>query len=264
MLEAEKGGTKSPILGRQALVAALPVLLYGLCVAAIAAFLLSIGGPSQIVNLARGPVWHYGALVVGLLALAALVAAAVIALFGCLPAWSYTWIGAAMMGFLIAINLVVDDRDFALSPVVDRVLVALFCLSALIVFGRAAWRGWPHSGLFTAGIAATLGLSLCFFAVAGPFPAYLGGLAALVGAIEAALVYAYVRGSNTTRFACLAGVGIANLAIAWLVEWAFRSAHPTRGIGQFWSLAALLTALLVGGTLAGSFVSFVRRLFRRH
>ena len=86
MLARETGGTEGLIPGRQALAAALPVLLYGLCVAAIAVFLLSIGGPSQIIRLARGPVWHYGALVIGLLALAALVAAAAIALFGYLPA----------------------------------------------------------------------------------------------------------------------------------------------------------------------------------
>ena len=96
MRETENGKAASLIPGRQAFVAALPLLLYGLCIAAITLFLLSIGGPSQIVTLARAPVWHNGALVVGLVALVALVGAAVVALLGRLPAWSYTWLGAAM------------------------------------------------------------------------------------------------------------------------------------------------------------------------
>jgi hypothetical protein len=200
---------------------------------------------------------------VGLIALAALVGAAVVALAGRLPVWSYTWIGAGMTGLLIALNLVVEDRDFVLSPVLDLTLLAFLVLSALITFGTAALRGWQQSGLYTVGVAATLGLSLCFFGVAGPFHAYLGGLAALLGTVEATLVYAYLRGSNAARFACLVGVGAANVCIAWIVEQVFRSAHPGREIGQFWALAATLTALLVGGTLAGSLPALLRRVLDR-
>ena len=247
----------------QALVAALPLLLYGLCVAAITLFLVAIGGPSEIVTLARSPVWHNGALVVGLIALAALVGAAVVALRGRLPAWCYTWIGACMTGLLIALNLVVEDRAYVLSPIVDVALLALLTLSALVTFGTAALRGWPHSGLYTAGLCATLGLSLCFFGVAGPFHVYLGALAALLGAFEAALVYVYLRGSKATRIACLAGVGAANVGVAWVVEWVFRSAHPGRGIGPFWALAVMLIALLAGGTLAGVLGSTLRQGIRR-
>ena len=239
------------------------MLLFGLCVAAIALFLLTIGGPSEITSLARGPVWHYGALVVGLVALAALLAAAVIALKGRLPAWSYTWIGAMLAGTLIALNLVVEDRAFVLAPAVDIALLVLLALATLITYGSAASRGWPHSGLYTAGVCATLGLALCFFGVAGPFCACLGGLAALLGIVEAALVYAYLHGSNAVRVVCLAGVGAANVGIAWVVEWVFSAAHPDRGIGSFWSLAALLTALLAGGTLAGLPGAFLCRILTR-
>jgi hypothetical protein len=252
-----------PLGGRQAIIAALPVLLYSLLVVAIAVFLLTIGGPSQIVRLARGPVWHYGALAAGLTALAGLLVAAVVALLGRLPAWSYTWIGAGMMGCLIALNLVLDDRAFALSPAADLLLVALLALSALITFGAAALRGWRHSGLYALGVAALLGLSLCFFAVAGPFQTYLGGLAVIVGSIEAALVYVYLRGSDGVRLSCLIGAGTINVGIAWLVEAAFRDAHPGRGVGQFWMLAALLTLLLLGGTLLGVAGRFLARRIGR-
>jgi hypothetical protein len=241
----------------------MPLFLFGLCVAAIALFLFTIGGPSEIVSLARGPVWHYGALVVGLAALAALVTVAGSALRGRLPAWSYTWIGAMLAGTLIALNLVVEDRAFVLAPAVDVALLVLLALATLITYGSAASRGWPHSGLYTVGVCGTLGLALCFFGVAGPFQTYLGGLAALLGILEAALVYAYLHGSNAVRVLCLAGVGVANVGIAWTVEWVFRSAHPDRGIEPFWSLAALLTALLVGGTLAGIPGAFLRRILTR-
>jgi len=241
----------------------MPLFLYGLCVAAITLFLVTIGGPSEITRLARGPVWHHGALVLGLIALAALVGAAVVAVRGRLPVWSYTWIGAGMTGLLIALNLVVEDRDFVLTPAIDVTLLVLLALSALITFGTAVARGWQHSGLYTLGIAATLGLALCFFGVAGPFHIYLGVLAALLGAIEAALVYLYVRSSNAVRFVSLAGVGAANVAVAWIVEWVFRCAHPERGLGQFWSLAAMLTALLAGGALVGLLGHCARRKLRR-
>jgi hypothetical protein len=234
------------------------VLLFGLIVAAIAVLLVRIGGPSEITALARGPVWHYGALVVGLIALAALVGAAVFALRGRLPAWSYPWIGAGLTGLLIALNLVVEDRDFVLAPALDVFLLVLLVLSATITFGTAAARGWPHSGLYTIGLVATLGLALCFFGVAGPFCVYLGALAAGLGGLEASLVYLYLRGSNAARIAALVGVGAANTLVAWIVESIFRSAHPERGLGQFWSLAALLGALLVGGTLSGIVGSALR------
>jgi hypothetical protein len=262
MLES-KGCKNGRTLDRpQAILAALPLLLFGLCVAAITLFLVAIGGPSHILRLARGPVWHNGALVVGLIALAALIGAALVALAGRLPVWGYTWIGAGLTGLLIALNLVVEDRAFVLSPLIDVTLLVFLALSALITFGTAALRGWQHSGLYTVGLGATLGLSLCFFGVAGPFHAYLGGLAALLAAIEAALVYAYLRGSNAARAACLICVGAANIGIAWIVEWIFRSAHPAREIEQFWVLAAMLTALLVGGTLAGVLGAIIRRRLR--
>jgi hypothetical protein len=41
------------------------------------------------------------------------------------------------------------------------------------------------------------------------------------------------------------------VGIAWLVESTFRAAYPERELGQFWMLAALLTLLLLGGTLLG-------------
>jgi len=263
MLEVKGRESWSPADQRRAFAAALPLFLFGLCVAAITLFLLIIGGPSQIVNLARGSLWHNLALVMGAITLAALVVAAVAAVLRRLPVWSYTWIGVGLTGLLIVLNLVVEDRDFVISPVVDITVLVLFLLSGLVTFGTAVSRGWQHAGLFSIGICATLGLSLCFFGVAGPFQFNLGLLAALLSGVEAVLVYAYVRRSNTVRIAALIGVGAANAGVSWIVEWLFRSSSPSRDISQFWYLVAILTVLLFGGTLVGLPGRFVRRVLSR-
>lgn len=248
---------------RRAFAAALPLLLFGLVVAAITFFLLTIGGPSQIVNLARAPLWHNLALVVGAITLVALILVAVVAILRRLPVWSYTWIGAGLTGLLIVLNLVTEDRGFIISPVVDITVLVLFLLSALVTFGTAASRGWQHTGLFSIGVCATLGSSVCFFGVAGPAQFSLGLLAALLGGAEALLVYAYVRRSNAVQIAALISVGAANVGVSWIVEWVFRSSNPSRDISQFWYLVVLLTALLFGGTLVGLPGQFMRRVLSR-
>ena len=263
MPETTDRGNWSAITRRGAFAAAAPLLLFGLCVAAITLFLLAVGGPSQITNLAVPARWHTLALVVGALALGALLAAALVSLMHRLPVWSYTWIGTAMIGFLVALNLVAEDRATVLSPVLDITALALFLLSGLVTYGTAAMRGWQHAGLFSIGLCATLALSLCFFGVAGPFQTHLGWVAALLGLVDAALAVAYVRRSNTVRMAVLAGVGATNTGVAWLVERLFRSQHPTRDISQFWLLAALLTGLLTGGTLLGVPARLLRQALGR-
>jgi hypothetical protein len=161
------------------------------------------------------------------------------------------------------LNLVVEDRDFVISPVVDTIALMHFLLSGLVTFGTAVSRGWQHAGLFSIGLCATLGPSLCFFGVAGPFQSNLGLLAVLLGGVEAMLVYAYVRRSNVVRIAALIGVAAANAGVAWTVEWLFRSANPSRDIAQFWHLVAILTVALFGGTLLGLPGRFVRRVLGR-
>jgi hypothetical protein len=253
----------STVTRRRAFAAAVPLFLFGLCVAAITLFLLAIGGPAHVTDLGGPSLWHTLALVIGALAFVALGVAAILCARRCLPVWSYTWIGSGMTGCLVALNLVVEDRGTVLSPVIDIAVLALYLLSGLLTYGTVAMRGWQHAGLFSLGLCATLGLSLSFFAVAGPFQTYLGGIAALLGLVDATLVYAYVRRTSAVRVAVLVGVGIGNLGVAWMVERTFRSLHPSRGISQFWLLAALLTGLLVGGTLVGLPARFVRQALGR-
>ena len=253
----------STLDNRSALVAVLPTFLFGLLVSAITVFLLIIGGPSQITNLAEAVHWHNVALVVGAVALTILVYAGIVAFRGHLSVWSYTWIGAGFTGLLIVMFLVAEDRAFVITPTMDIIVLAISFISGLIVYLTAAVRGWEHTGLLSIGFCATLGLSLCFLGVAGPFQIQLGLIAFIMGLILSLLVYFYTRLSNKTRIAVLVSVGVANAGIAWMVEDGFRSSNPSRGMDQYWNLLFIITVLLVVGTLGGHIGPRLRQIFMR-
>ena len=88
----------------------------------------------------------------------------------------------------------------------------------------------------------------------------MGLLSGLLGLVEAILVYAFLRSrSNAVRVLIVIGLGCANVAVSWIIEAVFRATVPSRPMSQFWLLAALLTGLLLGGTLAGVAGRLVRR-----
>ncbi|MDY7078210.1 MAG: hypothetical protein SXV54_14945 [Chloroflexota bacterium] len=247
---------------RLAIVAALPLFLFGLLIAGIAAFLLIIGGPSQIMRLGVDLLWHNLAIAVSAISLLILVYAAVAAIKNRLAIWSYNWIGAVIVGLVVALNLVLDDRVLAFSKAVDITIVTLVLLSCLVIFYCVALKGWQHTGLISAGFCGMLGLSLIFWGVAGTSQSHIGLFSALLGLIEAILVYVFLRSrSKTVCILSIIGVGIVNIAVSWIIEAIFRSSNPSRDIDQFWFLAALLTGLLLGGTLSGMAGQFVRRRF---
>ena len=256
---------QSPLAtGRSVLPAAAPPALYGLCIGAITLLLIAVAGPSGITRLAAGFYWHYGAVLVAGLAIVVLAAAAVAAVRRRLPVWSYTWVAALAAGVLIALNLVIEDRAVVLTPAVDVGALVIFGVAGVLTFGTTLARGWRHSGLYSLGISATLGLSLCFFGVAGLFDPGLGALAVLAGLAQAGLVYAYVIGGDGSRLATLVGAAIVSAALAWRVEALFRVVYPARDMSQFWLLVGLLIMPLILGPLFGSAATTVRtRLSRR-
>jgi hypothetical protein len=152
---------------KTAIIAALPLLLFGLLIAGIAAFLSAIGRPSQIVNIGEAVHWHYTALIVSAISLLLLLFAAVASIKTTLPIWSYTWSVTVLSGFIVSMNLVLDDRIVAISRWVDLTVVGLAILSCLVFAFRVATQGWQHTGLLSIGFCGTLGLALCFFSVAG-------------------------------------------------------------------------------------------------
>jgi hypothetical protein len=198
--------------------------------------------------------------VVSAISLSALVYATIAAIRNRLALWSYTWVGATMVGLVVSLNLVLDDRAFAFSRGTDVAIIVLVLLSCLVVFCRVALMGWQHTGLFSIGVCGVLGLSIVFFGVAGASEYHVGLLSGLLGLVEATLVYAFLRSrSNAVRVLVVLGVGCANVAVAWIIEAVFRATVPSRPMSQFWLLAALLSGLLLGGTLAGVAGRFVRR-----
>ena len=243
--------------------AALPLFLFGLLIAGITIFLLIIGGPSHILNIGRASIWHNTALVMSLISVSVLVYAAVAAIMNRLAVWSYTWLGVVLTGYIVSLNLVLDGRNIMLSKITDMTIITLSLLSCLVIFGFIALKGWRHTALTSIGFCGSLGLSLCFFGVAGPFQTYLGLLAVLLGLIEAVLVCIFIRYSDTVRFFSIIVFSIINIGLAWIIEAMFRSAHPGRDMGQFWYLATLLTSLLFGGTLCGLPGQFLRKKFKQ-
>lgn len=168
--------------------------------------------------------------------------------------------GMFVVGLVVSLNLVLDDRVFASSKGADIAIVILVLLSCLVVFCRVALMGWQHTGLFSIGFCGVSGLSIVFFGVAGASELNVGLLSGLLGLAEAILVYAFLRSrSNAVRVLVVVGLGCANVAVSWTVEAIFRATFLARPVSQFRLLAALLTGLLLGGTLAGVAGGFVRR-----
>lgn len=249
---------------KAAIIAALPLFIFGLLITCITIFLKIIGGPSQIKSLKVDYLWHNLAIVISLIALSVLLYVAICAIRNRLVIWSYTWLGSILVGLIVSLNLVIDDRAFAFSKIIDTSLVLLILFFCLIIFFKIVLNSWHHTGLLSIGLCGTLGLSLTFFSVAGsgPFHASIGLSSSVIGLIEALIVYKFLLiKSKKVRVFLITGVGILNIGIAWIVELILRSSTPARDITQFIMLAALLTILLVGGTLSGSIAQLIRQKF---
>jgi hypothetical protein len=244
--------------------AALPPVLVGLGIATVTASLLAFGRPPHVLG-ARWPgVPHTFALVAGLVFLAVLVLGAALAATHRLPLWVYPWMGADVVGLVVALNLVIEDREFAYSPVADVVVLLLFFVAGAAVLVHATWQGWRPAGLLSAGLCATLGLSFCFWVGASPASPELGLIAGPLGLVVGALLYVYARASRAVAIAALAAIALVNGGIAWAVELAFRasalSAPPTSMLG---ALLLFSTGPLLVGPLLGMLAGRLRRLLSR-
>ena len=131
--------------------------------------------------------------------------------------------------------------------------------------GAAALRGWRRAGLLSLGFAGVMGLSICMAVTAAPFNRTdIALLAAPLGLIIAALVYAYTRGSDAARIAVLLGVGIVNAGLilmadrVWM-DWLTARAQPSPIV----PLLIFTTILLLAGPIAGLFARPIQRKFRR-
>ncbi len=256
---------------RQALVVALPPLVFGLGITAMFLVIvpldrLVIGGASPPIHVTGLSLRFAIGLAVGLIMVTVLAVGGLVAAVRRLPGWGYTWVGADLMGLLLVLMVIGDDREFLISPAADIALLALFLLAGLAALTAAALRGWQQAGLVSIGLATTVGLSLCFFVTAGPFNRFdLALLAGPLGLLVAALTYAYACGADSTRIAVLVSMGLLNAALLWMAEqqvwqpWYLSHGEP----GHFWPWLAVLTALLLIGPMLSLVGRPLHRVLRR-
>jgi hypothetical protein len=240
--------------------AALPVLLVGAGVALVTAVVDKAGGAPAMRGVLGPSFAHSFALWAAAVMLIAACGAAALATMNRLPLWSWSWVATDFVGVSVALNLVAEERPFVISPGVDGVALLLCLLAGLTVLSTAALRGWKRCGLLSLGFSATLALSLCFWAAAGPSRYDIGLLAAPAGLLLAALVYLFPRGSGPERLVALSATGLVGVGLSWAVNRAFHT--WTQSAGET-SLLRPLLALTVGPPLVGPLLGLLAPRLRR-
>jgi hypothetical protein len=242
--------------GRRAkILAALPPLLLGLGIMLVA---LIMDGPYYQV-----PRWRFNLAVgIGLLPIAALAAGGLHALLRRLPDWGYTWVGANLMGMLLLLMGLGEDRPYLLSPAADIAVVVIILLAASIILIFAAYRGLPQASAISLGLSSTLGLSLPFAAMAAPFNRFdLALLAGPAGLLLSGLLYIFHAGSARNRSLSLLGVAASNFPLLWTANTAWRSWYQAQEKSP-WPLLTTLLLILLGMLLVGPTLGLIMRPIR--
>lgn len=245
-------------VGRDAWLAALPPVIFGLSLAILIlvstpASRLVIGGPtSPRYQLNSLGLMIGGAVVV--LTLLVLAIGGMIAAVRRLPVWGYSWSGAAVMAVTFMLIIASDDKPHLVSPVVDVIIMIALLLLLGTALGSAGWRGPLPGGL--AGLSTTMILSVAvvWSVQAGPFSRLdLALLTAPLGLLYGTLLYGFVTGPTARRVALLATGALFCLGTMWAVEhlvfWQWRMDNSQAG--QIWILLAVGVALLSFGPLVG-------------
>jgi hypothetical protein len=237
---------------REALIAALPPLLFG-----VGSGLAASSGQLAISVAA----W--------LLLVAVLIGGGLLALARRLPDWGYTWLGAAMMVAVLLVKALAEELAetgrFLISPAGDAAVTGVVFLVGLIVLIAAALRGWQWAGLVSIGLSSTLGLSIGNTLTNRPFQRYdLALMIVPLGLVISALTYLYVRGKDVARVAALIGVwcvnsGIIGMALRVWQPWFATRERPT----PFWPVLLLSTGMLLAGPFLGLLRLPLRRLLRQ-
>ncbi len=228
---------------REALLASLPPVLFGVCIALGA---LVIWEPWYTI-----PRWRLmTGFAIMMLPSPVIALGGLIAMFKRLPPWGYTWAGGAGMGVVLFVKVLAEERaDFGLpllSPVLDISLAILLLVGILALVIVTAWRGWRQAGLTSLGFATIAGMSSFSMATAAPFNRYdLALLAMPVGVLMAWLTWLYVRKGDAGRVAAILGFGILNAAVFLVIADAW-NLPPDRPLPVIPFLVVLTGALLVG------------------
>ena len=247
---------------REAIIATLPPLLFGLGIAANA---LILGGPWHAV-----PRWRLNLSIVAILTPAAVVAiGGLITLIRRLPDWGYTWLGACLAGLFLLADVVgeelAESGNNPIPPAGQTAIAVLLLLLILVALIIAALRAWQKAGLVSIGLSATMGLSLCGAVSSAPFHRHdLALLAAPVGILLAVLIYVYARRSATIQITVVLAVGMLNVGLALIADQAWRDWLVAHGRPSLlWPLSLLLTGLLLAGPVVGLLVRPLRHMLGR-
>jgi hypothetical protein len=241
---------------RSAVISALPPVLFGLGVFLGA---LVIWEPWYLV-----PRWRLlTGVAIGLIPAVVIALGGLLALVKRLPAWGYTWVGAAMMGLVTFIKALAEDRaDFGLpliSPLMDILLAILLLIGLFTLLGISAWRGWRQAGLFSLGLATMAGMASFSMATAAPFNRYdLALLAAPVGLVMTFLIYLYVRRRDMGRIIAILGFGTMNATVFLVIARMWNL--PEGGSSPVIPFLVVMTGALLAGPIAAIIGQPIRKI----
>ncbi|NPV76450.1 MAG: hypothetical protein HPY59_08735 [Anaerolineae bacterium] len=246
---------------RSALLAALPPLVFGLGLS----LAWGVIGPHWVV---APPGRLMAGVSLGFLAALVIAGGALFALLRRLPDWGYTWVGAALLGGMLFLQVFaeewVEQGLYHIPPFVDALVNSAVLLSFLTFLGWAAWRGWRQAGLLSFGLATTLALAFFHGLAVPPINRPdLATLAAGLGLAFSLLIYGYARGSTWLPVVALFVAGALSLGMVWVTGklWANSAAG-----GAAPSLAAFgifVAGLLLAGPLLGLLSRPLRRALHR-
>jgi len=243
---------------RDAVIASLPATLFGMG--------LAIGALVTWKPWYEIPTWRLW-LGIGCMLCSALIIAlgGIVALIKRFPAWGYTWVGASAMGFVLFVKTMAEEQaDFGvplLSPAMNVLLAIAILLGVAALIGFSAWQGWRHAGMVSLGFATMAGMSTFSMATAAPLNrSDLALLAAPVGILMSLLTYVFVRQGDLGRVLAIAGFGLLNAVMLFIVAdaWAIPSVHAFPVL----PFLIVITGALLVGPVAGLIGGPVRRVIR--
>jgi hypothetical protein len=243
---------------RDAILASLPPVLFGICIALGA---LVVWEPWYTIprwRLLTGfAIMMLPGLIIGLGGIWALIKR--------VPPWGHTWIGGATMGLVLFVKTIAEERADSglplLSPVMDIVITIIFLIGIAVLIGVFAWQGWRHAGMISLGFATMVGMSSFSMVTAAPLNRYdLALLAAPVGLVMSLLTYLYVRKDDLGRIITIVGFGLLNTVMLLVVAkaWELPSVHAFPVV----PFLVVLTGALLVGPLAGLVGRPVRKVIQ--
>lgn len=247
---------------RLRILATLPVLLFGLGIAATS---LTRGGPWHSV-----PSWRLIlSVTIGLLPMVVIAIGGILAFLRRFPDWGLTWIGASFMGLLIFVKTVAEElaevgKRIVSEPVEIGIVLLLFFVGvALLVF--VGLRGWQRGGLLSIGFSVTFTLTFFWAVTAAPF--YRHDLAVWAGPVSlmlAVLTYLYTQASTSSRVFILVGIGFLNVVSLLTINTIWTDWFQTQGrSSSALPFVIFMFLFLVCGPISGLVVKPIENKLRR-